>query len=283
MKKLLSTIALGAALLFSKPAKAEDIPGVCHEQPELPSHINCENPTIDEMAAVMGINVGLGAAMGCIGSEITGDGCLEGIAKGASGGLITFMGMELGSYNREIPFSGAAGRLINDLGASMVANAIFSRGAFERYETTIGPVLFSFDSNAGFNAALMPISLAGVSYYIFSGNSFDPLASIEDFNLVFYSEKEILIPMATLEYTGFTWVNIPAYTRASRSSRSHENLHTYQLSRLRWIDELVPQIEGLRYGAELANTAIVSYPSLFGTQSYYYHPYELEAYSMSRE
>src|SRR3989338_4765335 len=156
MKKLLSTLTLGASLLFGNPAKADDIPGVCYEDGSVPSHIDCENPSINEHAAVMGANIALGGLLGCIGAELSDGECLEGLAIGASGGLVTFIGMELGSYNREIPFSGAVGRLVNDLGASMIANAMFSREAFQRYETTMGPVVFSFDRNNGTSLGLMP-------------------------------------------------------------------------------------------------------------------------------
>lgn len=292
MKKLISSAALALSFLFGNPAKAGDIPGICYEEPEYPSHINCENPTIDERAAVMGANVALGSLLGCIGAEFSDGKCLEGLAIGASGGLLTYLGMELGSYNREIPFSGAAGRLVNDLGASMIANAMFSRGAFQRYETTIGPIILSFDKNEGASFALMPASLAGVAYFIASGHKLDPIASIEDMTLYFYGENKIIIPYSTLDYTGFTWVNIPAYTNFSRGSRSHEILHTYQFSRLRWLDEAVPnwldglnvpRTEGLRYGAEMMDVTLISYPSFFpGNNDYYYQPLELEAYALER-
>ncbi len=270
MKKLIGTLAAALTLLAARPAKADLVSAV--------------DPLVDNSlenrAAVFAANTGLGAALGCIGAEISGDGCLEGLWKGSLGGAVTFAGMELGSYNARVPFTGLAGRQIVNLGSSMTSNAMFSRGLLQRYETDFGPVIFSFDSEEGFRPYIMPLSTGVTVYHLISGHTLDLVQSIEDGTFVFRLDWESRSEI--LGGGGATISNIPIHVTDYNIGRSHENIHTYQLSRMRWADELVPELGPIRYGAEALNGSMSLGACIYHGDLYDYSPLELEAYSMQR-
>ena len=271
MKTVISSAALSLTLLLSNMSKADDFP----------EHIADRTNYPRERAIVFGANAGIGAILGCLGAQISGDGCLEGLWRGSIGGTITYFGMEIGSRNEQVPFSGLVGRGINDLGASIVSNAIFSRGFLERYETTFGPLVFSIDNNYGFRTYIQPLATGTVIYHFIVGHDFSLMDSIEDGTLVFRMYEPSVSRTGSAS-AGTTNSTIPAYMSSQPATRSHENIHTYQLSRMRWADELVPQVWIFRYGAE-ALSALLSLPAnLFEGDAYYYDPFEMEAYAMER-
>ena len=266
---MLLSLALPLTLLVSRPAQADFVP---REDPPV------EN-SLENRAIVALTNTALGAVMGCIGSEISGDGCVDGLWKGGLGGAVTYAGMELGSYNAHVPFTGILGRQIVNLGSSMTSNAMFSRGLLERYETDFGPIVFSIDSNEGFNLGIMPLSTGILGYHLIAGHKLDLLESIEDGTFVFrldWGDNDLY------NTGGYTTSNIPMHITGNQYGRSHENNHTYQLSSFRWADEIVPELGPIRYGGELLFTA-VNVPSMINHEDIYpNHPLELEAYTMQR-
>lgn len=273
MKKLISPIALSLSLLASNANADEYRPR---------DRIDTDDK-FGERAAVMGANVALGGIAGCIGAEASGDGCLEGLWRGSLGGFAQFMGMEIGSFNAKVPFTGLLGRGITDLGGSITTNAMFSRDFLERYETSIGPALFSFDRNKGFNLYIQPVALGLVGYHFISGHNLLLEESITDgtFEFELYNLSSSL-PGGSNSFAGYSLSTILAYINQSTVVRSHENIHSYQISKLRWADEVVPNVWRFRYGAE-ALQALGNVPSEFiGGNAYDYAPAELEAYAMER-
>ena len=264
MKRLISAIAVAFSLIAARPAEAEE---------------PVDND-LESRAIVFAANTGLGAALGCIGSEMSGDGCLEGLWKGSLGGAVTFAGMELGSYNARVPFTGLAGRQIVNLGSSMTSNAMFSRGLLQRYETDFGPVVFSLDNYEGFHAYIMPLATGVIFYNFTMGNRLNLIESLEDGTFVFNFDK--LSFRGGMLYDGNTTSTIPAYLPGYPTARSHENIHTYQLSRVRWTDELVPQLDFIKYGAELSNLILIAPSNVIGGNAYHYAPLEIEASAMMR-
>lgn len=274
MKKWLSSLALSLGLLASSPAEADDAD-------HRPSYAHNDNPIMEEQAAVMGANVALGGIVGCIGAEISGDGCLEGLWRGSLGGFVTYAGMEIGSHNAKVPFTGLIGRGIVDLGSSIISNAAYSREFLERFETSFGPVLFSIDRNEGLNVYLQPVSAGAVAYHLLAGHSIALENSLQDGNISFNLPHRIALGSDKI-YSGYTLSNIPAYIRNNDEIRSHENMHTYQSFRFRWVDELMPEVWRFRYGAEAAELLIISPATLFPETTYEYNPLEVEAYIMER-
>ena len=262
---------MALSFLFGNPAKAESVGTIA---PVI------END-LENRVLVAATNTALGAVLGCIGAEISGNGCVDGLWKGSVGGAVTYAGMELGSYNAEVPFTGLAGRQIVSLGSSMTSNAMFSRELLQRYETDFGPIVFSIDRNDGFNLSIMPIATHAFFYNLTMGNNLNMLESLEDGTFVF-ERNNSSTSNSGINYVGNTTSTIPAHLRGYNSVRSHENIHTYQPSRLRFADELVPQLRGLRYGAEILNALIALPGYLFEGNAYYYTPLELEADSMER-
>ncbi len=272
MKKLLASIALSLGLLYPNNSKAD-----IDDYHRMMDGENDQN----ERALVLAANTAFGALTGCIGAEISGDGCREGAWRGAIGGALAYAGMELGSYNAEIPFTGLAGRLVTDLGGSIITNAATSRDFLGRYETTLGPLLFRFDNVEGFHTFLMPGSIGGIVYNIVSGHDIDLVASLEDGTVVFSLDSVLSYPGAGSVWGGNSVSNIPSSMEGFNFLRSHENIHTYQLARLRLLDDLMPDIWVFKYGAELGQ-ALITMPSIAGKDVYENNPAELEAYALER-
>lgn len=271
MKKLIPSIATALTLLFSSPAKADDTMG-------LPSYVHESTSGPEEQVAVLGVNVAFGGLVGCIGAEISGDGCLEGLWRGSLGGFVTYTGMEVGSYAAEIPFTGLLGRSISDLGTSIVSNAAYSRGFIERYETSFGPLFFSIDRNEGFSLYLQPISICAIGYHLFLGHELAPLDSIEDGTLVFYLNRK----NNPWNSAGYTQSNIYSYIPGiGNVVRSHEVVHTFQGSRFNWVNDLLPHIWRFRYGAELVQSGL-SLQSNINQDFYNYSPIEAEAFVLEK-
>lgn len=272
MKKLISSITLSLSLLASN-ANADNYP----ERDPIDT-----DDKLGERAIVMGTNVALGGLAGCIGAEASGDGCLEGLWRGSLGGFVTFMGMEIGSFNAKVPFTGLLGRGIADLGSSILSNTMFSRDFLERYETSIGPALFSFDRNEGFNLYIQPVALGLAGYHILSGHKILLEDSLQDGTLAFRLNELTPDKSGGLPFAGYTASTIPAYANDSTVVRSHENIHTYQMSSVRWADEVVPNVWRFRYGAEALLLLLNAPSDLIGGDFYNYAPAELEAYAMER-
>lgn len=270
MKKLLASAALSLALLYGNNSYAS------HHA----SHIMDGRHDENDRALVLAGNAGLGALTGCIGAEISGYGCLEGLWRGLIGGSVAYLGIEIGSNNANIPFTGELGRLVNDLGASIVSNAAYSRDFLGRYETSLGPLLFRVDNKDGFDAYILPMAAVGILYNIVAGNGLDLIGSLEDGTVSFIMDDSIGWSDG-LAYNGFTISTIPTYVD-SNGVRSHENIHTYQISKFSWTDDLMPEVWRLKYGAEILKGMLALPSNIFEGYVYYYNPFELEAYTMER-
>lgn len=99
--------------------------------------------SFETTARVAAFNVVGHAVVGGVGALLRGDDFIEGVKRGAEAGGVVFAGKWVAS--RRSPWAQAPGRLIGQVGASMLRNSLTGRDRLERITLLIGPVVLDFE------------------------------------------------------------------------------------------------------------------------------------------
>ncbi len=264
----IAATALALGLTYSKPAEAET-PKLYKAVPSLETVVNSpshdiykldhiypyEEETIintpykpKDRLVVLGFDMAWGAFYSGISRGIHfkkenknfWKGFGQGFYYGLFGGLVRFFGREVASY-QEIPLMG---KLIHDLGNSVIDNSALGLRPFQRYQTDFGPLLITLGEDnqgkfyANYSIRLLP--LAGIITNLAMKNLIDPKASFYNMELVFKGDPQPKDNGHKL--LGLAIGNVSFYS-TNKTVLSHENQHVLSYESFRIANEWIPKLK----------------------------------------
>lgn len=251
----------------------------------------------EERLIILGFDMVFNGLKSGFGSLYHGNGFWEGFGKGLFAGAVVYSGKELASYTGEVPFSGAGGKLIHDLGVSMSDNVMRGENMFSHYRTDLGFVEFDFDlEEGGVELSFLPLSAGGMIYFVARGDKFEFEKSLFNLTPVFSYEDGVN------DYVGVACSNVFSYNRDFHSVAgvlSHEMNHVLFFSEFRFIDDILPKksvvsgvpvlslfaeyFDHIKVGGLVA-AGVFNIPKLIDPEAgYWYSPHEIQAYTMERK
>ena len=245
---------------------------------------------------VLGFDVAFGCLKSGIGSRLEGNGFWKGCAKGSLGGAVMYIGEHIASYNN-YPMTGAAGKLVHDLGVSMSDNVMRGEGMFSQYETDLGPANLTFNDSYIPHISFTLKPAVGIAQSLLNDESFDAKLSLYNLTPVFRREylQDSNVGGVVL---GSTIGNVISYLHISpkvdNRVLSHEMNHALYWSKFRFSKDLVQwvptekihpslEMEKIQHWWNIGQDIAGNIDSLLlsiDSRTYWYLPPELEAYSM---
>jgi hypothetical protein len=185
------------------------------------------------MSVVFGANVLIGCLIGGVGSRLNDGGFFEGCGVGSLGGGLMFDSKLLLAGSSKFLVLAGVGKLMADVGSSMIANASANRNTFSMVSFTFGPIEYDVVSRA-YRVSVLPI--AGMLYFSTRG-TLDWKASLYSLTPVYnmlYTERA----KTGMYLSGATIANVVAYQRGYREALSHELVHTAQWAEWKFANEV---------------------------------------------
>ena len=242
-----------------------------------------------------------------IGASYNGNDFWPAFAKGALSGIVVHAGKELASWNGPIPFAGATGGYLHDLGVSMSDNVMKGLPMLSHYRTEIGFMEIDF-SKSEINAYILPGHLYSIIKNISDGGNIDIKHSLQYMSPIFYTNNTIGARAKPKGYR-FNAVALSGTVIYDEeiisldSTLSHEFQHILFQRSLRFCDYIIEESIGknsniienipiinpiskwfnhIHYGTLVGDTLLLL-PSLIDPALYYWTPTEIHSYTMQRQ